>query len=78
MVTKERTVWRVKSGNTTRWFDGEVNARDFACNRYDTEIDGVPFIEQITLSELLHRANQLEMKSETRGISVPGDSYQQL
>ena len=78
MDVKERTVWRVQSGNTTRWFAGEVTARDFAGDRYDTELDGVPFIQQITLSELLHRVNQLEMRSETQGISVPGDSYQQL
>ena len=65
MDLKERTVWRVASGNQTRWFAGEIGARDYANDRYDTELDGVPFLEQITLSELLHRVNQLEMRSET-------------
>lgn len=66
MALKERTVWRVSSGNHTRWFAGEISARDFAHQRYDNEFDGVPFIEQITLNELLHRVNQLEMNDEQR------------
>ena len=64
MDIKERTVWRVSSGNHNRWFAGEITARDFAQQRFDNEFDGVPFVEQITLSEMLHRVNQLEMKDE--------------
>ena len=64
MDIKERSVWRVASGNHTRWFAGELGARDFASDRFD-DVDGpIPFVEQISLTELLGRVNELETKHE--------------
>ncbi len=60
METKERQVWRVCSGGVTRWFAGDVGARQWADDRFESEFDGVPFVEQITLTEALTRLNELE------------------
>lgn len=60
MEVRERDVWRVQSGSVTRWFGGEIGARQWADDRFDTEFDGVPFIERVTLSEALVRLNELE------------------
>ena len=57
---KERTVWRVSSGNRSRYFAGEIGARDYARDRYDKDIEGVPFLTELTLSEVLNRLNELE------------------
>ena len=60
MRVKEKTVWRVVSGSHSRWFPGELGARQYADDRYETEFDGVPFVEEITLTEALNRLNELE------------------
>ena len=60
MQVREKTVWRVRSGGVTRWFPGELGPRQYADDRFETEFDGVPFVEQITLSEALTRLNELE------------------
>ena len=66
MQIKERTVWRVSSGDTNKWFAGEIGARDYASDRFN-DVDGpIPFVEQITLSELLARVNELESATESR------------
>ena len=57
---KERTVWRVSSGNRSRYFAGEIGARDYASDRYDKDLDGVPFVSELTLTEVLNRLNELE------------------
>ena len=64
MQLTERTVWRVQSGSDTRWFSGELGARQYADDRYDKEFDGVPFLEQITLTEALTRLNELESSKQ--------------
>jgi hypothetical protein len=63
MEVRERTVWRVQSGSRSKWFAGEIGARDYASDRFDAEFDGVPFVEQVTLSEALVRLNDLEDKN---------------
>lgn len=60
MRIEERTVWRVQSGGISRWFAGEIGARQWADDRFENEFDGVPFVEQITLTEALVRLNELE------------------
>jgi hypothetical protein len=57
---KERTVWRVQSGGRSKWFTGELGAREWANDRFDTEVDGVPFLREVTLSEAIQILNQLE------------------
>ena len=66
MQLKEREVWRVQSGSITRWFAGELGARQWADDRFENEFDGVPFVEQISLAEALTRLNELE-SSKTLG-----------
>ena len=60
---KERTVWCVQSGSRSKWFAGELGARDYANDRFDTELEGVPFLTEMTLSEAITRLNQLEALS---------------
>ena len=60
---KERTVWRVQSGGRSKWFAGELGARDYANDRFDTELEGVPFLDELTLSEAFNRLNELEALS---------------
>ena len=64
MQVREKTVWRVRSGGVTRWFPGEFGARQWADDRYEKEFDGIPFIEQITLTEALTRLNELESSKQ--------------
>lgn len=64
MDLTERKVWRVCSGSHTRWFAGELGARDYANDRFDNDFDGVPFVEQVTLSEMLSRINSLEASNQ--------------
>ena len=64
MRIEERSVWRVQSGSITRWFAGELGARQWADDRFENEFDGVPFVEQITLSEALTRLNELESSKQ--------------
>ena len=60
MQDREVSVWRVQSGDDARWFSGEVNAREFASDRYEVEFDGIPFVREVTLTEALTRLNQFE------------------
>ena len=63
MEVRERNVWRVQSGGRSKWFVGEIGARDYASDRFDKEFDGVPWVEEVTLSEALVRLNELEDKN---------------
>lgn len=64
MQLRERTVWCVSSGGSARYFAGELGARQYADDRYEKEFDGVPFVEEMTLSEVLSRLNTLEERDE--------------
>ena len=50
--------------SVTRWFSGELGVRNWADDRFENEFDGVPFIEQITLTEALTRLNELESSKQ--------------
>lgn len=63
MEVREKSVWSVCSGGHTRWFSGEVGAREYAQDRYDNEFDGIPFVSELTLTEALGRLNELEDES---------------
>ena len=62
---KERTVYLVAGGRTTKWFTGELGARDYANDRYEDADGPVPFVKEITLTEAITRLNQLEALSAT-------------
>ena len=57
---REGTVWRVQSGGRCKWFTKQADAKYYANDRFDTELDGVPFLDELTLSEALNRLNGLE------------------
>jgi len=52
--------YRVSHGSATRWFTDSGEAKQYAKDRYDVELDGVPFCEELNHSELMVRINQLE------------------
>ena len=58
-------VFRVSQGNRVRWFAGEDEARQYADDRYDKHLDGVPFVEPIDAVEMLTHLNELELGRKT-------------
>ncbi len=60
---KERTVYLVAGGHTTKWFTGELGARDYANDRYEDADGPIPYVRELTLSEAFTRLNQLEALS---------------
>ena len=60
MPVRSRPVWRVQSGSHARWFWEEDDARQYAKSRYEYDLDGVPFVSQMSDAEMLARLNQLE------------------
>jgi hypothetical protein len=56
------TFYRVEQGNFRRWFATEEAAREWANERFDTELDGIPFITEYTLSEAVLKINELEAR----------------
>ena len=57
-------VYRVTQGSHTRWFTNEDDARQYADDRYDKYLDGVPFIEPVDAVEMLARLNELESSKQ--------------
>ena len=53
-------VYRVSQGSHTRWFTDSGDAKQYAKDRYDVELDGIPFVAEMDHSELMVRINQLE------------------
>jgi hypothetical protein len=60
MPVRKRQVYKVESGGKSRWFWDEHDARKYASDRFDRELDGVPFITELTDAELMVRVNELE------------------
>jgi len=52
-------MWVVSSGSSKTYFFGEGEARDYASDRYDLDLDGVPFISKVTLREAISELNLL-------------------
>ena len=38
-------LYLVTQGNIRRWFSCDIEARKYANDRFDTETDGIPFLE---------------------------------
>ncbi len=53
-------VYRVTQGSHVRWFADSGDAKQYADDRWDEYIEGVPFIEPIDAVEMLARLNELE------------------
>ena len=56
------TFYRVEQGNFRRWFATEEAAREWANDRFDTELDGIPFLTEYTLAEAVLKINELEAR----------------
>ena len=52
--------YRVTQGSHSRYFTDSDEARQYADDRYDKYLDGVPFIEPVDAVEILARLNELE------------------
>ena len=59
---KDKPVWRVSSGAHTKWFRDERDARDYARDRYDIDLEGVPFVAELTDREMIAHLNNLEAR----------------
>ena len=55
----EAILWVVSSGSSKTYFYDEGEARDYASDRYDFDLDGVPFISKVTLREAINELNRL-------------------
>jgi hypothetical protein len=57
-------VWRVSQGSHNRWFADEGDAKQYAKDRYDSHLDGIPFVESIDAREMIARINELESSKQ--------------
>ena len=64
-------VYRVSQGSHARWFTDSGEARQYAKDRYDIELDGIPFCEELNHKELMVRINQLEAERAGENNSAP-------
>jgi len=55
----EAILWVVSSGSSKTYFYDEGEARDYARDRYDLDLEGVPFISKVTLREAISELNRL-------------------
>ena len=55
----EAIMWVVSAGSSKTYFFDEGDARDYASDRYDFDLDGVPFISKVTLREAISELNRL-------------------
>jgi len=55
----EAILWVVSNGSSKTYFYDEGDARDYASDRYDFDLDGVPFISKVTLREAITELNRL-------------------
>ena len=58
MTSKDSIMWVVSSGSSKTYFFDEGDARDYASDRYDYDLEGVPFISKVTLSEAIAELNK--------------------
>ena len=56
-------VYRVTQGSHARWFTNRDDAKQYADDRYEKYVDGIPFVEPIDAVEMLARLNELENSS---------------
>jgi hypothetical protein len=57
-MTKDSIMWVVSSGSSKTYFFDEGEARDFASDRFDFDLEGVPFISKVTLQEAITELNR--------------------
>ena len=71
MPVRKIPVWRVQSGSHARWFFEEHDARQYAKARYDIDLDGIPFVSELTDRDLMVRVNELEARIEGENNFAP-------
>ena len=57
-MNKDAIMWVVSSGTSKTYFFDEQEARDYARDRFNHDLDGVPFISKVTLSEAISELNR--------------------
>jgi len=57
-------VYRVSQGSHVRWFTDSGDAKQYAKDRYDIEVDGVPFVCELDHSEMIARLNEMESSKQ--------------
>ena len=57
-------VYRVTQGSHTRWFTNRDDAKQYADDRFDNHVDGIPFIEPVDALEMISRLNELESSKQ--------------
>ena len=70
MTSKDSVMWVVSVGSSKTYFYDEGDAREYARDRYDYDIDGVPFISTVTLSEAIMELNRLSNLDHRVGFEV--------
>ena len=56
---RDSIMWVVSSGSSKTYFYDEGDAREYASDRYDFDLEGVPFVSQVTLGEAIKELNRL-------------------
>ena len=69
-MTKDSIMWVVSAGSSKTYFYDEGDAREYASDRYDYDIDGVPFISTVTLREAIMELNRLSNLDHRVGFEV--------
>jgi uncharacterized membrane-anchored protein len=59
MPSRDSIMWVVSCGSSKTYFYDEGEAREYARDRYDYDLDGVPFIGNTTLHEAITELNRL-------------------
>ena len=70
MTSKDSIMWVVSSGSSKTYFYDEGDARDYARDRYDYDLDGVPFVSKVTLHEAITELNRLSNADHRVGFEV--------
>ena len=56
------TFYRVQQGNYRRWFRDRDAAKQFCDDRFEANFDGVPFIDEYSIEEVVLKINELEAR----------------
>ena len=70
MPDKDSIMWVVSVGSSKTYFYDEGDAREYARDRYDYDLDGVPFISKVTLHEAITELNRLSNADHRVGFEV--------
>ena len=67
---RDSIMWVVSSGNNKTYFYDEGDARNYASERFDFDLEGVPFVSKVTLHEAITELNRLSNTDHRVGFEV--------